>query len=68
MAPERLLASFLLRVAFRDGRREVRLQPVAGGRAYRFGTYDALAEHLATLEDADGRRVPDGGEGGPDLR
>ena len=68
MSPERLVASFLLRVAFRDGRREVRLQSVSGGRARRFASYGELIEHLETLEGGAGPSVCARTEPPPDVR
>ena len=68
MSPERLVASFLLRVAFRDGRREVRLQSVSGGPARRFASYGELIEHLETLEDAGGTADPAHDDPTPESR
>ncbi|MEX2501598.1 MAG: hypothetical protein WD336_04420, partial [Trueperaceae bacterium] len=61
MSPERLMASYLVRVAFRDGRREVGLHAIRTGETYRLRSYRELVERLQAMEDGgdgDGRAGP----------
>lgn len=54
MAPEQRVASYLVRVTFRDGRRELRLHAIGSGASYRLRSYRELAERLQAMEDDDG--------------
>lgn len=56
MSEDRLLATYLVRVTVRDGRRSIGLHVVGGGGNRRFSSYPDLVEYFEQHEDALGRR------------
>lgn len=56
MSGDRPLATYLVRVTVRDGRRSIGLLVVGSGERSRFSSYADLLEYLERHEDALGRR------------
>jgi len=52
MSGERLLASYIVRVAVRDGHRQIYVHDLATGTTSRLEEFAELGAHLAAREDA----------------
>lgn len=58
MSGERLLASYIVRVAIREGRRRIYVYDVASGVTDVFNEYAELPNHLASCEDVPSPGTP----------
>lgn len=51
MSGERLLASYIVRILVRAGKRSIALHNIKTGEVRNFGSYRELLEHLGNMEE-----------------